>query len=63
LIEYITARFAIKLGKHFDTVHKDALEALQNYPWPGNLRELKNVIERAVILCPGPVLQLNEPRL
>jgi len=34
------------------------MKALQDYPWPGNVRELENIIERAVILCPGPALQL-----
>ena len=36
------------------------MKALQNYPWPGNVRELESIIERAVILCPGPVLQLAD---
>ena len=36
------------------------MKALQDYPWPGNVRELESVIERAVILCPGPVLQLAD---
>ena len=34
------------------------MKTLQDYPWPGNVRELESIIERAVILCPGPVLQL-----
>ena len=33
---------------------------LQDYPWPGNVRELESVLERAVILCPGPTLQLDD---
>ena len=36
------------------------MKALQDYPWPGNVRELENIIERAAILCPGPVLQLAD---
>ena len=36
------------------------MRALQDYPWPGNVRELESVLERAVILCPGPVLQLAD---
>jgi transcriptional regulator of acetoin/glycerol metabolism len=36
------------------------MKALQDYPWPGNVRELESIIERAVILCPGPVLQLAD---
>jgi transcriptional regulator of acetoin/glycerol metabolism len=36
------------------------MDTLQDYPWPGNVRELESIIERAVILCPGPVLQLAD---
>ena len=60
LVEHVTARFARKLGKQFTSIHKDTINALQDYPWPGNIRELENVIERAVVLCPGPVLRLAE---
>jgi len=58
LVEALTERYARKLGKHFKSINKDTMKVLQDYPWPGNIRELENVIERAVILCPGPVLQL-----
>jgi transcriptional regulator of acetoin/glycerol metabolism len=36
------------------------MQVLEDYPWPGNVRELESIIERAVILCPGPVLQLAD---
>jgi DNA-binding NtrC family response regulator len=38
----------------------EALHALQQYDWPGNIRELRNVIARAVALCPGPTIQLTD---
>jgi DNA-binding NtrC family response regulator len=48
------------LGKQITSIPKETMKALQDYPWPGNIRELENVLERAVILCPGPVLQLAD---
>jgi transcriptional regulator with GAF, ATPase, and Fis domain len=53
-------RYSRKLGKKITTIQKETMQALQDYPWPGNVRELESVIERAVILCPGPVLQLAD---
>ncbi len=51
LVEYFLERYARKAGKSFRTVNKGSLELLQSYPWPGNIRELQNVIERSVIVC------------
>jgi PAS domain S-box-containing protein len=51
LVEYFIDRFARKAGKSFQAVSKKSLEVLQSYPWPGNIRELQNVIERSVIVC------------
>ena len=42
------------------SIQKETQKALQDYPWPGNVRELESIIERAVILCPGSVLQLAD---
>jgi PAS domain S-box-containing protein len=53
-------RYARKMGKQITKIPKDTMKALQDYPWPGNVRELESIIERAVILCPGPVLQLAD---
>jgi len=51
LVEYFIDRYARKAGKHMTTVEKKTLQVLQSYPWPGNIRELQNVIERSVIVC------------
>lgn len=51
LVEYFIDRYARKAGKTFQAVHKNSLDLLQSYPWPGNIRELQNVIERSVIVC------------
>ena len=50
-------RTAAEIGKKIDGLTPDALESLQHYPWPGNIRELQHVIERAVILTPDPMIQ------
>jgi formate hydrogenlyase transcriptional activator len=51
LLEYFIDRYARKAGKNIKRVNKKTLELLQSYPWPGNIRELQNVIERSVIVC------------
>jgi formate hydrogenlyase transcriptional activator len=61
LVKTFVERYARKLGRQITTIKTETLRALQDYPWPGNVRELESIIERAVILCPGPVLQLAEP--
>ena len=47
------------MGKHIETIPAAAMDALVQYPWPGNIRELENIIERAVILSAGPELHIN----
>src|SRR5262245_40653761 len=51
LVEYLVERYAKRSGKRIKRTNKASLELLQSYDWPGNIRELQNVIERAVILC------------
>jgi PAS domain S-box-containing protein len=51
LVAYFIERYARKMGKSIRSVNKKSLELLQSYPWPGNIRELQNVIERSVIVC------------
>jgi formate hydrogenlyase transcriptional activator len=60
LVEYFIDRFAKKAGKRFRTIDKKSLGLLQAYDWPGNIRELQNVIERAVILCEGETFSVDE---
>jgi formate hydrogenlyase transcriptional activator len=60
LVEYFIDRFGKKAGKKFRTFDKKSLRLLQAYDWPGNIRELQNVIERAVILCEGETFSVDE---
>jgi formate hydrogenlyase transcriptional activator len=60
LVEYFIDRYARKVGKDIKRVNKKTLELLQSYPWPGNIRELQNVIERSVILCGTEIFSIDE---
>jgi transcriptional regulator with GAF, ATPase, and Fis domain len=60
LVEYFIDRYARKAGKNITRVNKDTLKRLQSYLWPGNIRELQNVIERSVILCETEVFSIDE---
>ena len=51
LLEYFIDRCARNAGKNINGIEKDSLDLLQSYPWPGNIRELQNVIERSIIMC------------
>ena len=60
LVEYFVQRYAIKVGKHIRTIDKKTLDLLQSYDWPGNIRELQNVIERSMILSSGDIFSVDE---
>jgi PAS domain S-box-containing protein len=60
LVEYFIDRFARKAGRKFRAVNKKSLDLLQSYPWPGNIRELQNVIERSVIVCETENFSVDE---
>jgi DNA-binding NtrC family response regulator/signal transduction histidine kinase len=60
LVEYFVQRYAKKTGKTIRTIEKKTLELLQAYDWPGNIRELQNVIERSVILSSGDVFAVDD---
>jgi len=60
LVEYFIDRYASKEGKKIRSINKPSLKLLQSYSWPGNIRELQNVIERAVIVCETETLVIDE---
>jgi formate hydrogenlyase transcriptional activator len=60
LVEYLIERYARKAGKKITNVDRSTLELFEDYDWPGNIRELQNVIERAVILCETATLSVDE---
>jgi DNA-binding NtrC family response regulator len=60
LIEYFVQRYAKRTGKDFRSIDKKTLDRLQSYDWPGNIRELQNVIERSVILSSDDVFSVDE---
>jgi formate hydrogenlyase transcriptional activator len=60
LVEYFIERYGKTAGKKFRNINKKTLQLFQTYDWPGNIRELQNVIERAVILCDGDTFSVDE---
>jgi formate hydrogenlyase transcriptional activator len=60
LVAYFIDRYARKAGKRIRSVNKMTIELLQSYPWPGNIRELQNVIERSVIVCDTENFSVDE---
>ena len=60
LAKYFIERYASKAGKKIRSIERKTLAWLQDYDWPGNIRELQNVVERAVILCDGETFSIDE---
>jgi len=60
LVNYFIDRFARQAGKKITSIDKKTLELVQAYPWPGNIRELQNVIERSVVLCETEIFSVDE---
>src|SRR5262249_9855842 len=60
LVEYFVRRYASRTGKRIRSIDKKTLDLLQAYDWPGNIRELQNVVERSVILSSGEVFAVDE---
>ncbi|HET9712852.1 MAG TPA: sigma 54-interacting transcriptional regulator, partial [Pyrinomonadaceae bacterium] len=63
LVDYFVERFAARTGKRISQIEKHSLSAMQQYSWPGNIRELQNVIEHSVILADGEVLRVDASML
>ena len=59
LVKFFMGRFSMKFGKKVNVVSQPTMDRLVNYAWPGNIRELENVVERAFVLSQGPVLELE----
>jgi formate hydrogenlyase transcriptional activator len=59
LVDYFISRFATRMGKRINKIDRRTLEAMERYSWPGNIRELQNVIERGVILADGEIFRLE----
>jgi formate hydrogenlyase transcriptional activator len=60
LVEYFVQRYASRAGKNIRSIDKKTVDLLHYYEWPGNIRELQNVIERSVILCSSEVFSVDE---
>jgi len=63
LVDHFIAKFSLEMNLPQKGISKSAIELLMNYPWKGNVRELENVIERALILCDGDTITEKELRL
>ena len=63
LLRYFTQKYAKRMNRTIELIPSAAIEALTNYEWPGNIRELQNLVERSVILSPGRVLQIAIPEI
>jgi formate hydrogenlyase transcriptional activator len=58
LVRYFANKYARRMGKHIESIPNEAMDALSRYAWPGNIRELQNLMERAVLLSTGPSLRV-----
>ena len=59
LVQFLVAKFAARVGRRIDSIEEATMRRLETYRWPGNIRELENILERAIILSNGPTLQIS----
>ena len=60
LVEHFVRKYARQLGKPVEGVSPESMRRLEGYAWPGNIRELNTVLERAILVARGPVLEIDE---
>jgi DNA-binding NtrC family response regulator len=60
LVEYFIARYSSKTGKKIHGIEKSTLERLKSYAWPGNIRELQNIVERSIVLCDSDTFTVDQ---
>jgi transcriptional regulator with GAF, ATPase, and Fis domain len=60
LVHHLVTHYARALRKRIDSIPEDVMRLLETYEWPGNIRELENVIQRAIILSSGPALSIGD---
>ena len=60
LVAHFVRRYAESMGKQIEKITSHSMEALVSYPWPGNIRELQNIVERSMILCTGDTFSIDE---
>ena len=63
LARYFTQKYSQRMNRKIEVIPSDAMEALTNYDWPGNIRELQNIMERSVLLSNGPELHVTLPEI
>jgi formate hydrogenlyase transcriptional activator len=63
LVMFFVSRFSKRFGKKLEAVAQETLDRLVSYAWPGNIRELQNIVERAVVLSQGTILELGHDLL
>ena len=63
LVRYFVQKYAQRMSRVIDAIPSSVMDALVHYNWPGNIRELQNVLERSVILSPGPTLRIAMPEM
>lgn len=59
LVQFLVAKFGARVGRRIEAIEKATMERLESYRWPGNIRELENILERAIILANGPTLEID----